>query len=256
MAIPLMSGFQIGGSDSVDSRLVLTKAEMLNMKDSGMPETYFCTDKETGEIYTYNKTNTADPTTGKFRKFTSGVSPEKKTIVKTFTSIIKTGGFVTNGGKDYFYTINVPCQNIKKITINNITVTVRENNAYIIGTASAAADVTSQTKVSSYGDSFISLITSLSSAPTSVVNNSPFGIQCSYSITVEYEDEIVCIAANTETQILETIEPVINSKVNAAKTELNNSISTVSNSVTTINNKLGTQVTYSLSGTTLTITTK
>ncbi|MCQ2086443.1 MAG: hypothetical protein MJZ37_00005, partial [Bacilli bacterium] len=115
MAIPLMSGFSIGGSDSVDSRLVLTKAEMLAMKDSGMPDTYFCTDKDTGDIYTYNKTNTVDPTTGKFRKFAGGgTSPEKKSIVKTFSGNIKTCGFVTNSGKDYYFTINVPCQNIKK----------------------------------------------------------------------------------------------------------------------------------------------
>lgn len=256
MAIPLMSGFQIGGSDSVDSRLVLTKAEMLAMKDSGMPDTYFCTDKETGEIYTYNKTNTVDPTTGKFRKFTSGVSPEKKTIVKTFSGNIKTGGFVTNGGKDYYFTINVPCQNIKKIILDSISLTVRENNAYIIGTASGGADVTAQTRVSTYGDSFISVVTQLSAAPTSVVNNSPFGVQCVFTITIEYEDEIVCIAANSEAEVLQTIEPVMNYKVYEAKTELQNSINAVNNSVTAINNKLGTQVTYSLSGTTLTITTK
>jgi hypothetical protein len=249
MAIPLMSGFQIGGSDSVDSRLVLTKAEMLAMKDSGMPDTYFCTDKETGEIYTYNKTNTVDPTTGKFRKFTSGVSPEKKTIVKTFSGNIKTGGFVTNGGKDYYFTINVPCQNIKKVILDSIVLTVRENNAYLIGTASGSVDVTSQTKVSTYGDSFISVVTQLSAAPASVVNNNAFGVQCVFTITIEYEDEIVCIAANSEAEVLQTIDPVMDYKVYEAKTELQRSISD-------INNRLGTQVTYSLSGTTLTITTK
>lgn len=72
MAIPLMSGFSIGGPDSVDSRLVLTKAEMLAMKDSGMPDTYFCTDKDSGDIYTYNKNNTPNEVTGKFVKFEGG----------------------------------------------------------------------------------------------------------------------------------------------------------------------------------------
>lgn len=70
--IPLLSGFNITSDSPADTRLVLTKAEMKAMKDSSMPQTYFCTDSETGEIYVYNKTNSVDETTGKFRKFESG----------------------------------------------------------------------------------------------------------------------------------------------------------------------------------------
>ena len=66
MALQINDSFQINSAVPIDVRLVLTKNEMLNVDENLMPDVYFaiCTD---GKFYLYNKTNSVDPTTGKFR---------------------------------------------------------------------------------------------------------------------------------------------------------------------------------------------
>lgn len=81
MAISSASGFSIGSSDAIDDRLVLTKAQMKSANDNVFPDVYMCVCSDDGNIYTYNKTNTVDETTGKFRIFESGgglPEPESK----------------------------------------------------------------------------------------------------------------------------------------------------------------------------------
>ena len=70
--INLPQGFKVGAAEAVDSRLTLSKAEMLAIKDSLMPTV--C--KDDNAIYIYNKDNSVDPETGRFRVYMSGSSGE------------------------------------------------------------------------------------------------------------------------------------------------------------------------------------
>lgn len=74
--INLPQGFKVGAAEAVDSRLTLSKAEMLAIKDSLMPTVYLAVCKDDNAIYIYNKDNSVDPETGKFREYTSGSSSE------------------------------------------------------------------------------------------------------------------------------------------------------------------------------------
>lgn len=69
--ISLPQGFKVGAAEAVDSRLILSKAEMLTIKDSLMPSVYFAVCKDDNAIYIYNKDNLADSETGKFRIYAS-----------------------------------------------------------------------------------------------------------------------------------------------------------------------------------------
>lgn len=77
MAYNFPQGFQITGSEPIDTRLVLTKAEMLNIKKPNMPSVYFCICSDDGCLYLYNKENTLDEVTGRFRLF----SPEAEELL-------------------------------------------------------------------------------------------------------------------------------------------------------------------------------
>ena len=72
MAIQLPQGFKIGSVEPIDTRLVLTKEEMLSIKDSVMPDRYFAVCKDDSKLYVYNKNNLEDPETGKFRVYNQG----------------------------------------------------------------------------------------------------------------------------------------------------------------------------------------
>ena len=70
--IQVIQGFKLSTRDAVDNRLVLTKAEMLAIKDHQMPEKYFAVCKDDGCLYLYNKSREVlDPETGKFVQFSS-----------------------------------------------------------------------------------------------------------------------------------------------------------------------------------------
>ena len=74
--INLPQGFKVGSAEAVDSRLTLSKAEMLAIKDSLMPTVYLAVCKDDNDIYIYNKNNSVNPETGKFRVYISGSSSE------------------------------------------------------------------------------------------------------------------------------------------------------------------------------------
>ena len=67
--ISLPQGFKVGAAEAVDSRLTLSKAEMLATKDSLMPTVYLAVCKDDNAIYIYSKDNSIDPETGKFRVY-------------------------------------------------------------------------------------------------------------------------------------------------------------------------------------------
>ena len=70
----LPQGFKIGAAEAVDSRLILSKAEMVTIKDSMMPDTYLAVCKDNNSIYIYSKDNSIDPETGKFRVYANAGS--------------------------------------------------------------------------------------------------------------------------------------------------------------------------------------
>ena len=76
--IGLGMGFDLPAPLPIDSRLNFkTIADMASYPDSDLPETYFCTNDETGLFYTYAKTNSVDATLGKWRALsTAGLQTE------------------------------------------------------------------------------------------------------------------------------------------------------------------------------------
>ena len=70
--ISLPQGFKVGAAEAVDSRLTLSKADMLATKDSLMPTVYLAVCKDDNAIYIYSKNNSIDPETGKFRVYENG----------------------------------------------------------------------------------------------------------------------------------------------------------------------------------------
>lgn len=68
MAINFSAGFNIAKAEAVDTRIYLkTLANMLTIDENVYPEVYFAVCEENGKLYLYNKANSKDPATGKFR---------------------------------------------------------------------------------------------------------------------------------------------------------------------------------------------
>ena len=67
MAIKISQGFQRTSANPVDMDLTLTKAQMKTVNDNLMPSKYFTICQDDGKLYLYDKSNTVDSTTGKFR---------------------------------------------------------------------------------------------------------------------------------------------------------------------------------------------
>ena len=80
MAIKLPQGLNITSSEPVDSRIVLTKNAMLETIDAIMPQVYLAICKDDGKLYIYNKNNSVDPETGKFRLHSSEVSEDEISV--------------------------------------------------------------------------------------------------------------------------------------------------------------------------------
>lgn len=55
----------------VDTRLILSKREMLEVNEGFLPDIYFALCKDDGQFYLYNKTNESNEKTGKFNLITN-----------------------------------------------------------------------------------------------------------------------------------------------------------------------------------------
>lgn len=77
MAINFPNGFRITSQEPIDTRLVLTKAEMKATVDARMPDVYVAICKDDGKLYTFDKTNSVDAETGKFRLNTADVTVDE-----------------------------------------------------------------------------------------------------------------------------------------------------------------------------------
>lgn len=76
MAINVSQAFKRTSIAPIDETIALTKAQMLTVSDTLMPAYYFTICQDDGQIYLYDKTATADPTTGKFTLFEGGGGAE------------------------------------------------------------------------------------------------------------------------------------------------------------------------------------
>ena len=74
MAIEMAAGFKINSTDAVDTRLIMTKAEMCSIEELNYPSTYFCVCSEDKSLYIFDAANAVDPSTGKFRVLSGGGS--------------------------------------------------------------------------------------------------------------------------------------------------------------------------------------
>ena len=100
MAIEMAAGFKINSTDAVDTRFIMTKAEMLSVVELNYPSSYFCVCPDDKSLYVFDSTNTADPSTGKFRVASGGGSYVLPAATET-----------TLGG----------------VIVDNVTITVDEN---------------------------------------------------------------------------------------------------------------------------------
>jgi len=92
MAVKLSSGFSVKSKEVIDDRLVLTKAAMLSMKKTGMPEKYFALCSDDNLLYVYDKSSTPNEETGYFTKATSSSSGGSSTIDEDIVATIDVGG--------------------------------------------------------------------------------------------------------------------------------------------------------------------
>lgn len=67
MAIKVLGGIKVITADPIESRLTLTKEQMLAIKDEQMPSVYFAICPDDGNFYLYNKENELDKLTGRYR---------------------------------------------------------------------------------------------------------------------------------------------------------------------------------------------
>lgn len=67
MAIKVLGGLKVITADPIETRLVLTKEQMIAIKDEQMPSVYFAICSDDGNFYLYNKANEIDKLTGRYR---------------------------------------------------------------------------------------------------------------------------------------------------------------------------------------------
>lgn len=76
MAILFPSGFTVTTKEPIDSRLVLTKAEMAAMLKGRMPASYFALCSDDGKLYLYSEANEKLADIGRFRLYEPEVTSE------------------------------------------------------------------------------------------------------------------------------------------------------------------------------------
>lgn len=66
MAVNILQGFKVTSTQPIDSRIIMSKAEMRNINSNIMPDKYICICRDDGAFYTYDKTLVPSATTGYF----------------------------------------------------------------------------------------------------------------------------------------------------------------------------------------------
>ena len=131
MAINVSQAFHRTSANPVDDTLTLTKAEMLTVNDNLMPAKYFTVCQDDGAIYLYDKTNEADPATGKFRKFEGGGSGGSYTAgdgILIDNDTISTDGFQEGDMDDVVPTLPSPASAPDLDDLGDVDITSPSNN--------------------------------------------------------------------------------------------------------------------------------
>lgn len=85
MGISINTGFEVGAAVAIDTRLVLTKAQMLAANDNTLPDVYLAVCKDDGKLYIYNKANDLISTTGRYRIVDSGSTEDGDYLLQVTT---------------------------------------------------------------------------------------------------------------------------------------------------------------------------
>lgn len=101
MAINVSQAFHRTSANPVDESMALTKAQMLTVNDNLMPAYYFTICQDDGEIYLYNKSATANNSTGKFSKFEGGGTAPSSTDI---TATLLASGWDANNQQTLTFT--------------------------------------------------------------------------------------------------------------------------------------------------------
>lgn len=112
MSVPVLDNFSYGGrKPNFERDEFATIALMAAYPESKLPTTFIATVDEDGEIYVYNKNNTVDPVTGKWRLWSPGggdpiqvvslPNPVAPFVGKVLQYVGETSGDYTKG---WFYT--------------------------------------------------------------------------------------------------------------------------------------------------------
>lgn len=80
MAIVVPQGFEVQSKQPIDSRILLTKEQMLSINDNIMPVKYFVICVDDGKLYLYDKNRPTDPEVGRFKEVTADISGDISTI--------------------------------------------------------------------------------------------------------------------------------------------------------------------------------
>ena len=97
--IKINAPFELGAAVPVDTRLTLSKAEMLTVNDNVWPDKYLTVCSDDGAIYLYDKTNEMDVETGKFRILSTDLSScLEKVLIMPAASATTVGEFVIYTG--------------------------------------------------------------------------------------------------------------------------------------------------------------
>lgn len=81
--ISLGMGFDLPAPLPIDSRMNFkTIADMAAYPEDSLPDTYMCTNDETGMFYVYSKSNSVDATLGKWRALSSASDLEIMTLTE------------------------------------------------------------------------------------------------------------------------------------------------------------------------------
>lgn len=89
MAIKVTSGFEVKSKSPIDTRLVLTKAQMLAANDKLMPEKYFALCSDDNQIYFYDKAAEPSVETGKYFPLNDADLKERVRVLEEKTDTLE-----------------------------------------------------------------------------------------------------------------------------------------------------------------------
>ena len=120
--INLPDSFLVTTDKPIDTRLVLTKAEMKSQIDARMPDVYMAICKDDGKLYLYNKQNDIDEELGKFRVYEADISDNDLSVKLPGALRIALDSQEANSG------LSVDCEGNIRVNLDSDFLMVDDNN--------------------------------------------------------------------------------------------------------------------------------